>query len=84
MCVFAKGGGVFFENSIVESDIRDNSDLNETADQQIVWTCTGGWGIFENYSVGSDSTDKSDLNETADQQIVSNHSTRGDFLNDRV
>ena len=30
------GWGIF-ENSTVESDNRENSDVNETADQQIVW-----------------------------------------------
>ena len=34
--IFTGGQGIF-ENSSVESDSRDKSDLNETADQQIVW-----------------------------------------------
>ena len=33
----SKGGGVISENSSAESDIRYKSDLNETADQYIVW-----------------------------------------------
>ena len=31
------GGWCIFENSRVESDSRDKYDLNETADQYIVW-----------------------------------------------
>ena len=31
------GGWGFSENSSVESVSRDKSDVNETADQQIVW-----------------------------------------------
>ena len=31
------GGWGIFENSCVESDSRDKSDLNETADKYILW-----------------------------------------------